>query len=88
MAAESDGQLYQAAIQETTAVLRKQAEAVLAELDALAEATAGCTSAKQDAPDARVAAAIRRHSLDCTIKLGWAAAAVAMYRRALEQPVV
>jgi hypothetical protein len=87
MSAEVPSQHFvRAAVEETTATLRKQAEAVLAALDELAAAAArvDTTSAATEAiGPADVAALIRRHSLDCTIKLGWAAEAVAMYRQAL-----
>jgi hypothetical protein len=71
------------ATKQMLAMLRKQADLVLEQLAVLDEAAehldCGGPGVGRPAKDALV-----QHSLDCSIKLGWAAKAVAMYRKALE----
>jgi hypothetical protein len=81
-AEQAESQLLADAIKETTAILRRQVEGVLVQLDQIEELAARLGSSA-DWSGERAADAIRRHSLDCGIKLGWVAKAVAMYREAL-----
>jgi ATP phosphoribosyltransferase regulatory subunit HisZ len=73
------------AIREALAILHEQAEGVVAQLRELEDDVAHLDG-QEAGHGERVADAVRRHSLDCAIKLGWVAKAVAMYRDALLSP--
>jgi hypothetical protein len=70
------------ATRQVAAMLRKQADLVLKQLDILEDAAEHLCSMGPDVGK-RAKAALVRHSIDCSTKLGWAANAVAMYLETL-----
>lgn len=83
MPPKAENQIVAAALRGLTATLRAEAEQLLSHVHRL-EAVADQLAVQNDTDlCTRVAAATALHSLNCVIKMGWAAKAVSMYSAAI-----
>lgn len=89
--ASTEDELVSRGIAEVKAVLWDGVELILLELDGLDRAAGQLVDTNSQPSPAdldRVVTTASRHALDCVIKLGWAAKAVAMFREALAPSAV
>jgi hypothetical protein len=84
MPPETDNQLLASRLRELAAALWAEVEQITDRIRELEEAADQLAATDDASRRAQVACAMAIHSLNCIIKLSWAAKALAMYCEALE----